>query len=353
MQKNNKITILLVFILFTLPSQGVAKLVFDSPAIIEQDERIYNISSIDEFNKASETEILIHAFVLNKLEKENFHSLDFDMDVDSEVSREWVEIQKKMLLNNYSYASGNSLEWSDLIYKAIAREDINSKVNSIRFHTSYIREQLRLFILSSKVSSEIKLLSQNEISGDDFPDLVFYLTYDDGMDDNVTPKVISSLRKNDLTASFFALGYKLRKPNSIYKDNCLYSHGFEHNIHAETAATIKSVRRTNKLVEGYERLNEKHAFRPPYGMRSKKTSLELQALDIPIVLWNIDSQDWHKSMTSNLVSDRVISLMLLKRRGVILFHDTNDKSLPLIDTIGNYSHSGLISIGQCKGLITK
>jgi hypothetical protein len=44
------------------------------------------------------------------------------------------------------------------------------------------------------------------------------------------------------------------------------------------------------------------------------------------VLWNIDSQDWQAQVTPPLAAGRVESLMLLWRRGIILFHDIRPKA---------------------------
>ena len=45
-----------------------------------------------------------------------------------------------------------------------------------------------------------------------------------------------------------------------------------------------------------------------------------------MVLWNIESHDWDDSLTPDDVRQRVMSLMLLWRRGFILFHDVHPRA---------------------------
>ena len=45
-----------------------------------------------------------------------------------------------------------------------------------------------------------------------------------------------------------------------------------------------------------------------------------------IVLWNIDGQDLSPSLSSQQLADRLTTLMLLWRKGIILLHDTQPKA---------------------------
>jgi len=68
-------------------------------------------------------------------------------------------------------------------------------------------------------------------------------------------------------------------------------------------------------------------FRPPYGQRSAALLEQLHGLGVRSVLWNIDSQDWQAQVTPPLAAGRVVTLMLLWRRGILLFHDPASKAL--------------------------
>lgn len=74
-------------------------------------------------------------------------------------------------------------------------------------------------------------------------------------------------------------------------------------------------------------------FRPPYGQRKDDSGTFFQSQSLHVALWNIDSQDWNGHVDVNDITNRMITLMLIKRHGVLLFHDVHPKAkvaLPII-----------------------
>ena len=67
-------------------------------------------------------------------------------------------------------------------------------------------------------------------------------------------------------------------------------------------------------------------FRPPYGQRTPESGSYFQKESLRVSLWNIDSQDWNANVGGTAAGDRVLTLMLLWRRGTILFHDVHPKA---------------------------
>jgi hypothetical protein len=51
-----------------------------------------------------------------------------------------------------------------------------------------------------------------------------------------------------------------------------------------------------------------------------------EAQKLQVALWNIDSQDWQHQISSEDIVNRMLGLMLIKRRGVLLFHDVHPKA---------------------------
>jgi hypothetical protein len=45
-----------------------------------------------------------------------------------------------------------------------------------------------------------------------------------------------------------------------------------------------------------------------------------------VALWNLDSQDWNSHVDISDISNRMIALMLIKRHGVLQFHDVHPKA---------------------------
>lgn len=66
-------------------------------------------------------------------------------------------------------------------------------------------------------------------------------------------------------------------------------------------------------------------FRPPYGQRRDDSAEFFRAQGLKVSLWNIDSEDWSPNITADQAGQRVLTLMLLWRRGVVVFHDIHNK----------------------------
>lgn len=85
---------------------------------------------------------------------------------------------------------------------------------------------------------------------------VCYLTFDDGPNTTITPQVLDVLRKYDVKATFFMLGY-LMEDNSdmarrVYEEghllaNHTYSHTYD-DIYASTDAFMKEIEKTEELI---------------------------------------------------------------------------------------------------------
>ncbi len=206
------------------------------------------------------------------------------------------------------------------------------------FTQAYIGEQMRLAALFPKVTSEIDIFSNIEWTGSTLNDRQFYLTFDDGptAPKQTTDATLDMLADQHKSAAFFVLGnsFNARQTTtnakalqSLYGNQCVALHGWEHQSHAKWDHWEDSIRRTRTLVQAT--IGDKNTlplFRPPYGQRRADSSSFFAAEKLKVALWNIDSQDWNAKVDANAVEKRIILLMLIKRHGVILFHDTHPKA---------------------------
>jgi len=205
------------------------------------------------------------------------------------------------------------------------------------FHERYLTEQLRLAALFPKISSEIERFDTAELMGDELADRQFLLTFDDGPTaaGGHTDTLANILRAHDLHSIFFVLGEpfqaRLRKSSpekirELYKGQCVALHGWEHKSHSAWSEWQTSVNRSVTLVRGTLPDDYQPLFRPPYGQRASDSAGFFKTQGLKVMLWGLDSQDWSKQVSSAAATQRVQTLMLLWRRGIILFHDIHDKA---------------------------
>lgn len=120
------------------------------------------------------------------------------------------------------------------------------------------------------------------------------LTFDDGPDPDLTPRILDILERYDVKATFFALGYNAgRHPRLLRRivaeGHEIGSHGNHHLNLAETspAETRSEIELGTRLVEEEARVPVR-VFRPPYG-RMDEASLRLLALrGDDMVVWSIN-----------------------------------------------------------------
>jgi peptidoglycan/xylan/chitin deacetylase (PgdA/CDA1 family) len=244
--------------------------------------------------------------------------------------------------------------------EAIARSRPAWATAAERFYTVYAREQVRLAALFPAPTSEILPLSDREALGDRLPDRTFLLTFDDGPTPagGETDRITAWLRAQGSSAVFFALDDALRARRAadgpggieaLYAGQCLGSHGREHKAHPSLPNWRASIDQTRADVRAaLPKAGPAVPFRPPYGQRSPEMVKALEAAGDPIVLWNIDSQDWNDKLAAERVSDRVFTLMLLWRSGIVLFHDVHPRALRALPAIATWARAGGASFQDCR-----
>ncbi len=153
-----------------------------------------------------------------------------------------------------------------------------------------------------------------------------YLTFDDGPTPEVTPWVLSLLKKYNFTATFFCLGKNVEKYHGLFQQikaegHSIGNHGYEHLNGWETATKryIENTHKANHLIQST-------LFRPPYG---KITPLQWLILrkHYRIVFWDFLSKDYKASS-----SEKQFQKLLLKTKPckIIVFHDTI-KAFPFLE----------------------
>lgn len=156
------------------------------------------------------------------------------------------------------------------------------------------------------------------------------LTYDDGPDPRITPKLIELLQQKKVPATFYVLGQRVNEYPEITRR--LHDLGFEVVNHTYThklltklpEAQVKSeLQRTNDLITSITGVPVTH-MRPPYGGRNAKVDEIIRDMGMKIVLWDIDTEDWRKRSAAQMTNQ------ILKNASdgsIVLFHDRYQASL--------------------------
>ena len=203
------------------------------------------------------------------------------------------------------------------------------------FHTQYLDERLRKAALFPQTSSEVDRFGDYERTGDAMHDRLFLLTFDSAANaapDN-TAWVTEYLRKSNMNGTFFVLGKDIQARlaeqsvshlQATYSTQCIGVQGWEFRSHSHWQDWQDSVRRSAELVKSKLPENYVPLFRPPDGQRRSDAEGFFKAQGLQVALWDIDAQDGAGKLKGNQSAQRVLTLMLLWRHGVINFNAKQD-----------------------------
>jgi len=167
-----------------------------------------------------------------------------------------------------------------------------------------------------------------------------YLTFDDGPDPLVTPKVLALLKQFQAEASFFIVGKKIVQfpdmTKAIHEEGHLIAnHSYNHIKFTDLdfRSQLEEVESTNKAI--YDTLGIKCAiFRPPGGIWSFRLLWALVKKGIVLVNWNRDSLDCRNSTAQKII--KLFMKFPVQGGDIILFHDDDDKVCDILSEMLPY-----------------
>ena len=183
-----------------------------------------------------------------------------------------------------------------------------------------------------KSNLNIELPESTPISGEKY----IALTFDDGPDKNITPKLLDMLKENGAKVTFFVLGHRAEKYPEILKrmaddGHVVGSHTYSHDDLTKLKDDLvnSEIDRTNSIIKEATGLDNP-LIRPPYGRRNKHIVDIIAGKNMSIIVWNIDPRDW-KCKNAKEISEHVISNVT--EGDIILMHDIYQFSLEAAETV--------------------
>ncbi len=161
---------------------------------------------------------------------------------------------------------------------------------------------------------------------DTFPGKIA-ITFDDGPDPNITPRILDILKENNIKATFFVKGTRVTAYPEIIKrivreGHTVGNHTYNHiNMKKSNHDTIlKELAMTEKAVNNALGYNYDIKYiRPPWGEYNDSVERLIYDSGKELILWQIDSEDW-RNLGKSWIIDRFNYESL--KGGVAAFHDT-------------------------------
>jgi peptidoglycan/xylan/chitin deacetylase (PgdA/CDA1 family) len=165
------------------------------------------------------------------------------------------------------------------------------------------------------------------------------LTFDDGPDKEITPRILERLQFYKIRAVFFIVGrFAVQNPHILEKihenGHLVGNHTFTHpndrlpNFFA-FRADVKKCQTIIKSIIGCEPT----LFRPPRGIISPKTVLAAKSLNLKSIFWSNEGGEWGKRIGEDAHAIGKILIDTLTPRDILLLHDNNNKVPEILDIV--------------------
>ncbi|NIK61807.1 polysaccharide deacetylase family protein [Kribbella shirazensis] len=144
---------------------------------------------------------------------------------------------------------------------------------------------------------------------------VLYLTFDDGPQQEWTPKVLQVLRKHHARATFFVLGIQAAQyPELIAAERAAGHSVGNHTWDHKTLTGLPDAKIRQEIATGVQ----SKCLRPPTGATNAKIQAIAAAYHQRQVLWDVDTKDWEKPGAARIEH----AIMAGARPGaIVLLHD--------------------------------
>lgn len=162
---------------------------------------------------------------------------------------------------------------------------------------------------------------------------VIALTFDDGPDPSITPRLLDILNRENISATFFCIGQKVDNNPDLAKqivDNghLIGNHTYSHHTWFDLFTRKHMLKEIEMTDEAIKRATGKvpMLFRPPYGVTNPALKYIVEKTNLTSIGWSLRSFD--------TIHDHEKVMKKLKRKtkpgDIVLFHDTNEKIINIV-----------------------
>ena len=174
------------------------------------------------------------------------------------------------------------------------------------------------------------------------PKRLVTFTFDDGPTPEVTPEVLTILKKHRVKATFFVIGKYLDGESGRAKlvrrslkkvvaaGHLVGNHSWSHSNLALLSPweVTQEIDRSAEIIE--KNTGQKPIlFRPPYGLLDDYGERAVRERDLELRLWSIEAQDMKRGDVDAMF-DEMVTQLDYKEGGIVLLHDVKSTTPKLL-----------------------
>ena len=167
---------------------------------------------------------------------------------------------------------------------------------------------------------------------------VLAITFDDGPEPTLTPRLLDLLKARGIHATFFMVGRNVTAFPAIVKrmvdeGHEVANHSWSHPLLTKMSqqSVESQLQRTHDAIVKACGVAPQ-LYRPPYGAVTLSQRARIQkTFGYPSILWDVDPLDWQKPRQAQKVYDRVLANA--KPGSIILCHDIHESTIAAMPAV--------------------
>ena len=168
---------------------------------------------------------------------------------------------------------------------------------------------------------------------------VIYLTFDEGYEAGYTEKILTTLRENNVKATFFITAHYLNTNEELVKRMIDEGHIVgNHTVNHKSMPDISNEEIKKEVMDLHLAIYEKFGYemkyiRPPKGEYSERTLNECNNLGYKTVMWSFAYKDWEENNQSGEENAKKMIINNFHNGEIMLLHGNSKDNCNVLENI--------------------
>ena len=166
-----------------------------------------------------------------------------------------------------------------------------------------------------------------------------YLTFDEGYEAGYTPQLLSTLKENQVKATFFITAHFVNTQPDLVQQMIDEGHIIgNHTVNHKSMPELTEEKIKTEVMDLHQVINEKFNYemkyiRPPKGEYSERTLQATNQLGYTTVMWSFAYEDWNEDKQPDETSAKKKVLDNLHNGEIMLLHGNSKTNTNILDTV--------------------
>ena len=166
-----------------------------------------------------------------------------------------------------------------------------------------------------------------------------YLTFDEGYEAGYTEKILNTLKKNEVKATFFITSHYLNTTSNLVERMINEGHTVgNHTVNHKSMPSISNEEIEKEIMKLHQAVMEKFNYemkymRPPKGEFNERTLKKTSELGYKTVMWSFAYFDWDEKKQPSLEESKKMITNNFHCGEIMLLHPNSKTNSEVLDTI--------------------